>query len=178
MTAKKLTFSFNMSLDSIDRGVEVLQKRDKKTDNDWHMLACSVLRNWATSGAVNVAAEKATMIVNGAAYRNQALTDWFTVHAGFEWDATSKAFKYTRTKLEHDDVTAEDAFQSAKGEPFWKLSPPRVVKAFDLDTEIQKLIDKAKQRVKAAEDKDEKKYSAEDKISIDRVKALEAALGS
>lgn len=167
----KLTYSFSMSLDQIDKAVPALEKRDAALNTDWHKTCVSVLHNWAESGAANVAAEKATAIVKAAGYRNQSIARWFATYAGFEWDGGK--FSYTRTKLDNGDEDAATVYQAAKAEPFWKLDPPKEVKAFNLDAEIQKLIDKAKKRMAET---DESKKSDEDKINADHVTALQAIL--
>jgi len=166
----KLSYTYTMSADQIDKAVPALKKRDASLNTDWHKTCVSVLHNWATSGAANVAAKKATTIVQASGYRNQSIVKWFAHHAGFEWDG--KKFAYTRTKLANGDEDAPTVFQNAKAEPFWKLDPPKSVKPVKLLDELERVLTRAKKRMGESEEK----RSDEDAIKPEHVHKLEVLL--
>lgn len=164
-TKQRVSFSFTMKPEMIELGQKALQKRSAKTILDQHKINVSILHNWADNGAVNVAAQRAAMVIaNCDPYYAQAIVNWYAVHAGFEWDAKEKSFTYTKTKL-----SAEE-WQAAKGEDFKTLTPPSTPKAFNLDEKIKTLITAAENRMKA---KAEKRHEDDD-ISMDHLQMLKA----
>lgn len=165
MTAVK--FNYKMTPDQIVAGQNSLKRRGAKARDDQHKVNVSILHNWATGGAANVAAERAAYTVNNCdSYYAQAIVNWFTVHAGFAWDADEKKFSYSKTKISADE------FQSAKGETFVDLTPPSEPKPFKLDDKIATLITAAENRMKAKADK----RTDEDDIDPAHIEALKAIL--
>jgi len=163
MTAIKYTY--DMSFEDIDKGIKSVGTRGTKLRNDTHSICVSLLSRWIKTGDVSVPCSKATVLVDTAdGYHSQALVNWFTVHAGFKWDTDAKAFTYSTTTMDLDRAKA------AKDEPYWTLTPPKEVKAFDLPSKVMALI-------KQAEKKRGKGLTDEDTISEEMITQLKAVVG-
>lgn len=136
-----IKYNFAMNADAIDKGILSVGKRATSLRNDIHCLCVSILANWAQSGAANVATAKAAALLeNVDKYHAQAIVNWFSVYGGFDYNSKDKSFRYGATTI------AVERVQEAREEPFWKLTPPKEAKAFDLPGKIQGIIEQARKR--------------------------------
>lgn len=163
MSAAK--FSFQMNETQISEGIASVKRRSASVRRDIHKMCVSVGFIWFKNRDAKTAARLATEIVNSIDYHAQAVADWFTGFYGFQWDAENKEFTYTRTTISEEDLKA------AKATSFEEFSPPKPVKAMDILKELDRLISRADNRLKAPEEK----RSDEDKVSPEEVDALRNA---
>ncbi len=135
-------FTYAMTDKAIVDGIADVGKRSKSIRADMHKLAVSILNNWAKSGAANVAAQRAgEFLANADPAFSQKIVNWFSAHAGFEYDSGDEVFTYTKTTLS----TAE--FQAAKGETMFDLTPDKKAQpAVNLRAMLLKDIKTAKKR--------------------------------
>ena len=136
-------FTFTMTDKQVVAGIADINTRSKSIRVDMHMLACSILQNWAKAGAVNVAAQRATEFLHGVdAAHAQKVVNWFAVHAGFVWDSGEEVFVYEgKTTL-----TAEE-YQAAKKESMFDLTPDKKpAPAVDLRARLMTVLADAKKR--------------------------------
>lgn len=172
MTAIKYTF--NMSYEAIDAGIQSVAKRSTKLREDIHKIAVSILVRWNETGDASTAAAKASALLDGVdKYKAQAVVNWFSVYAGFTYSTESKEFSYTNTTI---------ALEVKKGaiyvngddkalEPYWKVTPPKAPQPFDLPGKLQNLIAQAeKRREKGVQDGDD--------IPTDVLRKLKEALAA
>lgn len=141
MTVK---YSFAMNDAAISAGIKSIARRSKKLCEDTHKVATSILVAWATDGNANKAKQHANELLKSVdQYAAQAVINWFGVHAKFEW-TKDDSFRYTETTITVEQV------QAAKAEPYWNLTPPATLKAFDLNEAIKALIKRAEDAQKKA----------------------------
>lgn len=157
MTAIK--YSFNMPYEAIDAGTKSVGTRSTKLREDIHKLCVSILVRWNDTGDAATAAAKATALLSAVdKYKAQAIVNWFSVYAGFSYDAEEKAFGYTATTIEMSVVKGQIFFNGDDKpvEPYWKVTPPKDAKPFDLPGKLQNLLAQAqKHRDKGLKDGDD-----------------------
>lgn len=162
--AAGIKYNFAMTADDIERGMVSIKLRAASLRNHVHCIAVSILSEWAQSGAANVAAQRATKLLDSVdASHKQKIVNWFAVFANFEFNAEEKAFKYTNTTITVDGVKA------AKDKSAFDLTKDPAPVAMDLIADLTKLIAKAK---KARTD------GKGDKVPSALLKALDNVLGN
>ena len=158
----KTKFNYAMNDAEIEAGIKSIGTRTKDLREDTHKICVSVLKAWAKNNDASTAAGRASAILGVVdKYKAQAIVDWFSVYAGFEYDAGEEHFSYTKTKIEVETV------QKAQEEPYWQLSPARPAKPFNLPDRIKNLV-------QAAQSKRKKGVTDEDDIPQDMLEALSA----
>lgn len=146
MTVK---YSYTMGVDAIPAACKSIKTRTTKMRDDIHKVAVSVLHNWASSGAANVARDQANLLLDAIDenYR-QACVNWFGMHAGFVFDTKEGTFSYSADKT--TITTAE--YQEAKAESMFDLTPAKKVQPYDLRAKVLALVASAESRRKKGVD--------------------------
>lgn len=136
-----LKYSFTMSDADVAKGIIAVGKRSAAIRVQMHQLAVSILSNWAKSGDVKPAKERAELLYEKCddAFK-QKVVNWFGKYAGFEFDTETSTFSYTETKISVETV------QQAREKDMFKLTPDAQVKAFDLREKLLSLIQQAEKR--------------------------------
>lgn len=148
-----IKYSYAMSDDVVVKAIASIGNRSASIRKNMHHVAVSIMHNWAESGAANVARDRAQAMLDQCdpAF-GQKIVNWFTVHAGFEFDAEEKSFSYTRT------TTSPEQFQAAKAETMFELTKDADPKPMDLLKDLKRVLAKAK---KHRADGDTEKVPAE-----------------
>ena len=153
----------------IHKAIASVLKRGVSLQKDIHVVACSILRVWNTSGDVSKAVSQTNALVEAmpGMSRKNALKSWVEAHAGFVWNTDENQFVYNakRTKIADDDV------RQGIDTPFWDFKPEPEYKPFDLEKVLDAVIDRADKRVKDGVKKS-------DNIKSDRLKALKTLIDS
>ena len=138
-------FTYNMTLDQIDAGIASIAKRQSQVKSDMHRVVVSILYNWAQSGAVNVAVEKANrMLANCDENHRQAIVNYFCLHGQWDYDTSSETFSYGDKRT----ITSEE-YQAAKAETMFQLSPPKPAQSpFDMSEKVMQLAQSAEKKLK------------------------------
>lgn len=140
-------FTYSMNEETIAKGIASLTRRNGSWNKDAHKVCVSILAAWVKGKSPQRPVMLATKLVKEAGgYRAQALVNWFTVYAGFEWD--SGQFIYTKTTIDTDTVKA------AKAEPFYVLTKAAEPKPFDFIEQLTKLVEKAEKRAEKPKEGD------------------------
>jgi len=162
-----IKYSFVMDDASIDKAVVSIGKRSASIRKDMHSVAVSILFQWGKTGDVAAACHRA----NGAlslwddAFA-QKIVNWFGVHAGFALNDEG-VLEYSA-----DQTTIDaKAFQAAKAETMFDLTPDNPPKAYDLRALVLDLIVKA-------ENKRTKGLKADDYAPIELITALKAGVAA
>ena len=153
----------------IDKAIASVFKRGVSLQKDIHVVACSILRVWNTSGDVSKAVSQTNALVEampGMSRRN-ALKSWVEAHAGFVWNADENKFVYNAKKT----TIADSDVRQGIDVPFWDFKPEPPYKPFDLDKTLDAVIDRANKRIKDGVKK-------EDNIKSDRLSALKTLIDS
>jgi hypothetical protein len=138
-----------MTDEAVVAGISAINKTASKTRDQVHMVACSIIRNWAESGDVSTAAKRASeLTLNVDPSHAQKAVNWFATHCAFQWDTQAKAYTYTATT-----VTA-DTFQAAKAASMYALTKDADLKPFDNMAELQKWLDRSTTRAAKAKEGD------------------------
>ncbi len=140
-----IRFTFNMTDEDVAKGIVSVGKRSKSIRKDMHLLAVSIMRNWAKSGDVKTAALRASqMLEHCDPAFSQKIVNWFGVHASFEMVESDgdKVFGYDGNKT----MLSEDEFQAAKGETMFDLTPDNDPQPYDLRSKVLNLIAQAENR--------------------------------
>lgn len=161
-------FSFTMTDAQIEKGIPSIKSRAAAIRADIHKLCVSILYRWSEDCAANVAANRAGQLldaVDGA--HKQKIVNWFSVYAGFSWDADENKFVYTSTTISSEKVL------EAKKETAFDLTPDQKPVKFDLDDAIRQLIQRAERAAsKASED------GAQVTVNDEHLSKLKAVLSS
>lgn len=137
--ATGIKYNFNMSAEDIERGSASVKNRAASLRTHVHCLAVSILTAWASSGAANVAAQRASVLLDSVdASHKQKIVNWFAVFANFTYDVESKSFRYTDTTINVEGV------QKAKEKTAFDLTKDPDAKPMDLIADLKKLLDRAK----------------------------------
>ncbi len=135
-----IKYSFIMDDADVKKGITSVGTRSKSIRKDMHCLAVSILKNWAKSGAVNVACERANqMLVECDPAYAQKIVNWFTLYAGFTF--ADKKLSYTETKISVETV------QKAQSETMFDLTKDAAPKAVDMVAGLKREIAKAKKAI-------------------------------
>jgi hypothetical protein len=124
-------------------GKKAVSARGKKTDTKlserdrFHMVALSILLHIDKHGDYSDIAR----LVEIAPTRHDrtALIEWFCRFSKVDYNSSTNNFSYVRDRL--SDATA------AMKIPYWTLKPARNKAPFVLGLEIEKLLDRARQRL-------------------------------
>jgi len=147
----------------INKAIASVFKRGVSLQKDIHVVACSILRVWNTSGDVSKAVSQTNALVEAmpGMSRKNALKAWVEAHAGFVWNTDENQFVYNskRTKIADDDV------RQGIDTPFWDFKPEPEYKPFDLKKLLNAMIDKTDKVVK-------KGVKKEDNIDTDLLASL------
>jgi len=147
----------------INKAIASVLKRGVSLQKDIHVVACSILRVWNTSGDVSKAVSQTNALVEAmpGMSRKNALKSWVEAHAGFVWNTDENQFVYNskRTKIADDDV------RQGIDTPFWDFKPEPEYKPFDLEKLLNAMIDKTDKVVK-------KGVKKEDNIDTDLLASL------
>jgi len=147
----------------INKAIASVLKRGVSLQKDIHVVACSILRVWNTSGDVSKAVSQTNALVEAmpGMSRKNALKSWVEAHAGFVWNTDENQFVYNskRTKIADDDV------RQGIDVPFWDFKPEPEYKPFDLEKLLNAMIDKTDKVVK-------KGVKKEDNIDTDLLASL------
>lgn len=154
----------------IDAYIKAVEKDGEKLQSKIHALAVSILAHWANNPKDGLlCAEKMTDLQNASPYHRKAFADWVALKTGMLWSEENE-----RWFVHKDQKIKKDRLDSAKNEPFWKVSPP--AKAKPLTNEVilkmlQGLLDKQKKHEKNPVEGDDFSYSANEHIRA-AIKAL------
>lgn len=160
-----IKFTYTMSFEDIREGSKSTGRRAKKVREDIHKLLVSTLHQWSKTGDVTVpVAVAAEVLAEQDAHYSQGIVNWFSVHAGFEYDAKEETFSYTKTTITEEEVLA------AKAETFEELTPPKKAQPFNLDEKIKNLI-------KTAESRRTNGLGEKDVVPAEHIAALKAIVG-
>ena len=146
-----ITYSYTMDDSSIEKGVVSIGKRSASIRKDMHSVAVSTLFQWGKTGDVAAACRRANaMLTQWDGAFAQKIVNWFGVHAGFTLN-DENAFVYSADRT----TLAPEAFQAAKAESMFDLTPDQAPKAYDLRKLVLDLIVKAEnKRTKGLNDDD------------------------
>lgn len=134
-------------------GAEVIkvQKAAGKLQDHIHKVACSILSIWSQEKSDNKeraawAAKHLTDLQNASPYHAAAFSKWVAMFCPLQWADEGKVwFAHTA----EDTRLMGKVFIAARETPFWKVSPPKEAKPFDMAEEIAKIIAKADRHLKA-----------------------------
>lgn len=159
-----------MTDDKIQKMIPSIKKRAASIRKDVIAVASAILHNWAESGAVNVAAQRAGELFDAVddAHKTK-VAKWFGDFAGFSFstEEDSVAVTYDQTKL------SAKQFQAAVKMDLFKYSPDDL-SAFNLDAMIANLVARAEKRAAAVEGK----RHEDDAIDLEKLAALKALVPS
>ena len=166
------TFNFKMTDEQIVSGIKSIGNRARSIRVDIHKIVCSITRNWAADGAVNVCAERMTSLLNEMdASHQQKLVNWVNNFCSFTLEDDgdgNKVFRYDskKTKLTQVEWTA------LKTVTIFDFTPDKPVQAFNFKQKLKALIESAEKRAKSDNKTDE------DDIPADMLEAAKALLSS
>lgn len=133
-------------------GAEVVkvQKAAGKLQDHIHKVACSILSIWSMEKSDNKdraqwAAKHLTDLQNASPYHAAAFAKWVAMFCPLQWAEENKVW-FAHAK--EDTRLMGKVFIAARETPFWKVSPPKEAKPFDMAEEIAKLLAKADKHLK------------------------------
>lgn len=123
----------------VTKAIDSIARRAKKLDTDIHVTAVSCLHHADKHGDVTLMQNLIKAM--GRSQRKNALIGWASAFGKFQPDEAGKNVVFNR------DGTTD--MTSAQGESPWDFAPEKPFQAFDLSSELAKLVKKAQ---KASED--------------------------
>lgn len=163
-----ITYNFTMSDENVAKAIVSIGKRSKSIRKDMHSVAVSVLHNWAKSGDVSTACNRATEMLDQCdpAFA-QKIVNWFGMHAGFSLVETDDG---NRFGYDADKTTlSTEEYQAAKAETMFELTPDKAPAPYDLRI-------KAMQLIEATEKKIVKGLGEDDNVEVELLQGLKALL--
>ena len=134
-------FSFKMTDADIVVGIASIGKAAARTRDQVHMVACSIIRNWITSGDAATAARRATeLTAHIDPSHAQKAVNWFGKFCKFEYDKQNKAYVYTVTTI------PTEVFQAAREKSMFQLTKDAVPEPYNLVESINRVLDTATKR--------------------------------
>ena len=147
--SKAIVYSWSMSAEDVDRAFDSIKSRAGTLRKNVHQLGVSIICHWAKNGSANVAAQRATKLLESVdGSHKQKIVNWFAKYGGLEYSKEDKAFKYTQTT-----VTA-DTYQSSREESPFDLTGDAAPQPFNDVQELEKLVARVMKRRKNLKDGD------------------------
>jgi hypothetical protein len=126
------------SVSDVKKAIDSIKRRAKKLDKEIHTVAVSCLHHADQHGDVTLMQELITSM--GRSQRKNAVIAWACAYGKFKVDKKGKNVEFDRTNA--TDI------EGAIGESPWDFKPEAAFKPFDMKSELQKFIKKAKKAAK------------------------------
>lgn len=166
-----MAIKFKMTDKEIVTGIESIGNRAKSLREDVHKILCAMTNNWAAGGAVNVCAERMSLLLNNIdAAHKQKLVNWANNFCGFEYNKSDDGVEYFSYDSKKTKLSVAE-WGELKGVTMFDFTKDVTVKPFNFQKKLRDLIEQGEKRLKA----DANKRSDEDAITqaeIDAAKAL------
>lgn len=134
----------------IDAEIVKVEKAAGKLQDHIHKVACSILSVWSRCSTddkevAQWAAQKLTALQGASPYHAHAFSQWVGMFCPLQWADEGKTWF---AHAAEDTRMMGKVFMAARETPFWKVSPPKEAKPFDMAAEIAKLLAKAEKHIK------------------------------
>lgn len=163
-------FTFKMTDEQVVAGIKNISNRSKSIRVDIHKLLCSITRNWAEDGAVNVCSTRMSAMLEAIdPSHQQKLVNWANNFCGFtleEDDDGKQFFAYDSKKTK---LSVEE-WGLLKATNMFDFTPDTKPKAFNFQQKLAALIEQAEKR------RVSKKKLDEDEIDVEQLAAAKALL--